>query len=182
MKVIIMLSGRSRSGKDTAFRYLETKGFVKYAIASRLKEVCGLMFDLSYSQMYGRDREIPDPRWDNKTPRELFQEIGTEIMQHHFAKMFPSIGRNYHIKCLTDNIKEDLVCITDLRFDHEYEYIRDHMTDYKVIVIEMIRDNSSNHTHSSEMGVKYKNYIIYNNSDIDALNTTLQRIIDNEDI
>src|SRR5579863_3132559 len=52
--VIIGITGRKRSGKDTVGNYLvEHYGFVKVSFADTLKEACKIIFGFSDEQVYG---------------------------------------------------------------------------------------------------------------------------------
>lgn len=100
MKMLILVSGKAGSGKDTVGDYLVSKyGFRKYAFADRLKEIALL---LGWNG-------VKDERG-----RRLLQELGT-------------VGRNYDpeiwIHFVFDKIskeRSERVVITDCRYVNEF--------------------------------------------------------------
>ena len=61
---IIGFLGKKRCGKDTSGDYLiEKYGFVKYAFADPVKQICKILFDFSEDQLYGNKKEGVDFRW-----------------------------------------------------------------------------------------------------------------------
>lgn len=100
MKMLILVSGKAGSGKDTVGDYLVSKyGFRKYAFADRLKEIA---FLLGWNG-------VKDERG-----RRLLQELGT-------------VGRNYDsdiwIRFVFDKIskeRSERVVITDCRYVNEF--------------------------------------------------------------
>ena len=89
--MIIGISGLAGSGKDTAADFLvNDHGFVRVALADKLKRVCRDIFDFSEEQLWGPSskRNAPDeryPRYDRDTntlkgltPRYALQTLGTE--------------------------------------------------------------------------------------------------------
>lgn len=82
--MIVGVSGRKRSGKDTVAMYLGLKyGCNRIAFADHLKYIAMLTWDLSFEQCYGPDevREVVDPRW-GLSPRQILQRIGTEVARN----------------------------------------------------------------------------------------------------
>lgn len=100
MKMLVLLSGKAGSGKDTVGDYLVSRyGFRKYAFADKLKEIARLM------------------GWDgnkDEKGRRLLQDLG-------------SVGRNYDpemwVRFVLDKIsseKPDNAVITDCRYANEF--------------------------------------------------------------
>ncbi|MEB2401662.1 MAG: deoxynucleotide monophosphate kinase [Alcaligenaceae bacterium] len=83
-KRIIGLAALARSGKDTvAGMLLEHGGVAAYALADPLKAGCQVLFGLSDEQAWGDEcKEIAIERW-RRSPRRLFQRVGTEWMRGH---------------------------------------------------------------------------------------------------
>jgi len=83
-KRIIGLAGLARSGKDTVARMLlEHDRVAAYALADPLKEGCQVLFGLSDDQAWGDDgKENTIALW-GRSPRQLFQRVGTEWMRGH---------------------------------------------------------------------------------------------------
>ena len=82
---VIGLGCTAQVGKDTAAEYWEEKypGKVKrVGFADKLKQICMLLFGLSYEQCYGPKevKEAIDPRY-GKTPREIMQGVGEKMRE-----------------------------------------------------------------------------------------------------
>ena len=91
--MIIGVTGRKRSGKDTFADYVINKyknKIVKYSFAKPLKEACRQMFCFNDEQLYGEEKEDYDSNW-NTTCRKILQKFGTEIMRDYVPKLFPNL-------------------------------------------------------------------------------------------
>lgn len=84
MKKIIGLAAVARSGKDTvASILLSNSGVEAYALADPLKAGCQHLFGLTDAQAWDDSyKEVVIPLW-GRSPRQLFQEVGTEWMRNH---------------------------------------------------------------------------------------------------
>ncbi|MFZ3024407.1 deoxynucleotide monophosphate kinase [Pseudomonas sp.] len=84
MKMIIGLAAKARSGKDTAASQLLAHNEVAaYALADPLKEGCKALFGLNDSQAWDDSaKEKLLVAW-GRSPRQLFQLVGTEWMREH---------------------------------------------------------------------------------------------------
>ncbi|WP_445672844.1 deoxynucleotide monophosphate kinase family protein [Pseudomonas inefficax] len=82
MRTILGLAAKARSGKDTtAHLLLKDARVAAFALANPLKAGCQALFGLSESEAWGDShKEIQIPLW-GKSPREFFQQIGTEWMR-----------------------------------------------------------------------------------------------------
>ena len=147
MGVIVAISGKKGSGKDTVADFLVQEfNFTKLSFAAPLKEVCCILF--SMDPMYFEHRELKEswkhPETD-MTPREILQYVGSDLMR----KSFPNIWINIMKKKLHDRTKNYV--ISDLRFTNEYEFLRtlDHVT-----FLNMKRGSiETKDTHISENGL-----------------------------
>jgi hypothetical protein len=84
--MLIVLSFKAQSGKDTAADYLVAQhNFKKLALAEPLKEACQKIFGFTHEQLYGSLKEVVDPFW-GFTPRFALQKIGTDCLRDHFDK------------------------------------------------------------------------------------------------
>lgn len=120
---VIGLVGLKQHGKDTAADILvKDKGYVKAAFAERLKTICMENFSLTYEQVYGDEKETPDPRWVDKngeprTARFILQWLGTQG--------FRTVDPDFWVKYFFANIYEEglqyVVC--DVRFPNELDAI-----------------------------------------------------------
>lgn len=114
--MIIGLSAKAKSGKDTLADYLvQNYGYIKVAFADELKTMCSVDFDLSKKQLYGNLKEIKDYRY-NKTPREILQATG---------QFYRSIDIDFWVnKCITKLSVNKNYVISDVRLSNEYTAIK----------------------------------------------------------
>lgn len=120
-KMIIGVSGKKRSGKDTVANHLETKyGFTKMAFASPIKWAAEDIFGFNERQLYGDLKEVEDSLW-GFTPRWAMQMIGTDLFRDHIAK-------DIWIRRLKQRIRESphtRIVVSDVRFLNEVQAIKD---------------------------------------------------------
>lgn len=178
----IIISGIARSGKDTLADLMVKKmsGYVKMAYADALKEHVMENFDLTYSQMYGDLKEVPDVRYkkpngDCWTPREIMQFIGTDS--------YRSIDDMYWINKLFEraeagNYKN--IIVTDGRFSNEIIAVKERGGFH----IRIHRNHSifvNNSSHSSETSLdnfSLVDYYINNDgSKVSSLTKHVDKII-----
>jgi hypothetical protein len=133
--MIIGIVGKARSGKDTCAAILAEelhgasgKRFVLIAYAQELKLRVQKDFDLTWDQLWGDQKEVPDPRYfkpiqsaadpePNWTPREIMQ---------HYGEFYRSIDSNFWVKTLFNKIEDkefQNVIITDVRHPNEADPI-----------------------------------------------------------
>lgn len=84
MRTIIGIAAPARSGKDTVASLLLKHGNVAaYALADPVKMGCQALFGLSDAEAWADEyKEKKITLWD-RSPRELFQRIGTDWMRQH---------------------------------------------------------------------------------------------------
>lgn len=82
MRTIIGLAAPARSGKDTvAAIVLRNPGVAAYALADPLKMGCQALWGLTDAQTWADElKEQPIALW-GRSPRELFQQVGTEWLR-----------------------------------------------------------------------------------------------------
>jgi len=175
---IIALCGNKRSGKDTAANYISSKhGYSHIKISTKLKETLKILFDFTDSQLETDKKEEIDIRY-NTTPRKVMQFFGTEIMQYNIQEVIPSIGQNFFVKNVIDNLHKDKnYVISDLRFYNEYKEL--HKYDPNLIVIEIKRSETIPDSHISENEhIKIpKFFTIYNNSNLLDIETKIDKLL-----
>ena len=114
--------GKARSGKDTFSKILAKVIFNKHksrytimAFATALKNKVQKDFDMSWEQLWGEHKEVPDERYFNLltgrywTPREILQSYG---------EFYRGIDPNYWVSALFDIIDDNEiknVIISDVR-------------------------------------------------------------------
>lgn len=155
MGILIGLTGRAGSGKDTAADALvEQFGFVKMAFAAPLKRTASVLFNLPECYFHDRDlKEKPLEDWDNLSPRHMLQLLGTESVRNVFGDNFwikRWISEYGQMTCDTN------VVVTDVRYNNEAEAIRS----LGGVIIHVRRPgenglDSSAGSHSSEKGVDF---------------------------
>ena len=154
--MVIGISGKAGSGKDTLGKYLcEEYRCLHYYFAKPLKEGAKIMFNLSEAQI--KNKEVPIEPW-GISPRKIYQLLGTEIGR--------GIDPNIWIKNAEMFINRHpgrTVVITDVRFDNEATFI--HNRGGTIINIVREKEAIYENKHSSEGGLRPENIdmTIYNN-------------------
>ena len=177
---LIGIAGLARSGKDTFASFLKLKSkelneeFETYAFADPLKLAASQMFGLPLSIFYGGDeREEINEDW-GISPREMLQKLGTEGGREIFGSDLWIKRANVQFRApLIYGFKEEVLdvpfCVTDVRFNDEADWIREHHG----IVVHIRNDNviGDVREHASEEGVTIVNddIIIMNNGTLEEL-------------
>ena len=66
--MIIGITGKKRSGKDTISDFLVEKyGFVKYGFADPIKDIARIIFGFTENQLFEKEKDIVDEKLGNKT-------------------------------------------------------------------------------------------------------------------
>jgi hypothetical protein len=136
--MIIGLSGKKRSGKNTVANGLETRLHWAYpnsfiaqmAFGDALKDICMQLFSLTWEQCYGEDKDtLTKIQWSripgirgisgHLTARELLQVFGTNIVR--------SMNPDAWTEALITRIREfnpTFTLVTDVRFPNEVKAIQ----------------------------------------------------------
>lgn len=116
--IAIGIAGRARSGKDAIAEILVRRfGFVRLAFADPLKDACAAIFGFTKDQLYGDQKEKPDPFWDD-TPRKVLQLVGTECLRKGYAD-------DVWVRAMERRVKEhERVVIPDVRYPNEAGAVR----------------------------------------------------------
>lgn len=173
--ILLGITGRANSGKDTVAHYLEAEyGFVPMAFADPLKEAAAAMFGVPIAWFHDRNRkEQVIEQWE-MSPRHMAQRLGTEAVRHTF-------GPDFWIKRWLAEYREmrasDHVVVTDVRFNNEAQAIRDlggtvlHISRPGEITLDAAAS-----AHASEAGVTFfsgTDKEIYNGGTIEDLYTKI---------
>ena len=154
--MIIGITGRKRSGKDTVGKYLVANhGFVRVAYADALKEACKIIFGFSDEQVYGDDlKEVEDEYWKH-SPREVLQKVGTELFRQRLPEICANISNDIWIRSVDRQIQNlhkqghKRFVVTDVRFPNELDFI----TKYKGVSWKIQRPSivvNTSDVHASE--------------------------------
>ena len=87
---IIGLTGVAGAGKDSAALAIKESEPTTdiFPFAGPLKEACKILFNFSHEQLHDPIiKEVHDKRW-NKTPREILQWLGTDVLRTHINQDF----------------------------------------------------------------------------------------------
>lgn len=128
---LIGLHGKAGSGKDTVASYLTENYTDTYSesFAGPLKEGLQHIFGIYGNQFQDRKlKETIIPLW-RRSPRELAQYYGTEIFRSHeghdfwIRRLYARLDNLYIPKGEDLYEDGDIVVITDVRFQNEYDFI-----------------------------------------------------------
>lgn len=155
---IILIGGKARSGKDTIMSYLKSK----YELDN--KKVINLQIS-SYIKEYAKKISNWDGS-DETKPRELLQELGTDIIRKNIDNLF-------FINRIIEDIKVysyffDVIIISDIRFPIEIDSIKSKYSN--TISIGVKRPNINILTSNEESHITETSLDNYNNFDYTILN------------
>lgn len=145
-RTLIGLTGRARSGKDTAGKYLAPKLSARlYAFAHPIKEAAKFAFGLTDEHVHGHLKETPLELYGGKTPRYILQTFGTDFARRMIVDDVWIKRAERELSLYPTNY-----IITDVRFDNEAEWVRAQGG----TVIQIQRENAQAvEAHASEKGV-----------------------------
>lgn len=164
-KHIIALCGYKGCGKDYVAKYIQdTYNFEHMKISSKLKEISKVLFDLTDGQIENTKEQV-DKTW-GVTPRQMMQFMGTEMFQYKIQELLPGCERDFWIKSFVNSVKKtktENIVISDMRFLHEYMYLRKHLKEYNVTVIRI--ENVANNVY--DRGDEHASEIEYTHIPVD---------------
>lgn len=181
---IIAICGYKGSGKDTIANYLSNKyNYKHYKISSKVKDIVKILFNIN-DYDYDNKKELINEKWGISI-RQMMQFVGTDMFQFKIQELLPNINRDFWIKTLFSdelikNINNTNIVLSDLRFIHEFNYLKN--LNIPIIIIRV--DNSNiikNDEHISEreyINIPY-DYSINNNNDIKNLYNKIDECIIN---
>ena len=189
--MIVGISGKARSGKDTFARMLAKalqkktgRAYVLMAYANELKNKIQKDFDMSYEQLWGDEKEVYDQRYvkpgkwsdDSKvcwTPREVMQAYG---------QFFRKIDYDFWVKYLFRIIEEknyENVIITDVRHINEVDAVVDR-GGYHIRVERENKDSVHNEQHISETALDNGHRVdfnVINNGTLEELEASAKDVV-----
>ncbi len=165
--VLIAFTGKAGAGKGTAALALHGQTSCITSIAEPLKNAASQLFHFTSQQLYDQqEKEKIDPRW-GKSPREILQWLGTDVLRNQFDKEIFTKLLQYRVCSLCEEY--DHVIIDDVRYDNEAELIKQ----LGGVVIRIVRETDAPMTahpnHESEHGISDSlvNATIENNGSIE---------------
>lgn len=172
--VLIGLVGRKQVGKDTAADYLcRHYGFIKYAFAQPLKQMCQQLFFLSDDQLSDNTlKEAIDPRW-GRSPRQILQVVGTDMFRNHWDVNFWVD----HFGVWVRQQEGAHIVVSDVRFQNEADAIKDRGG----LLIQIKRGSAgTGDGHASEtQNIKGVDRVIVNDGDLSKLYTQIDASMSN---
>ena len=168
---IIILSGKARAGKDTTMNFLN--------------EIYNNIIQLQYGS-YIKEYAKKISNWDGSEetkPRELLQQLGTNIIREN-------IDNKFFVKKMIDDIKVysyffDTIVISDARFKIEIDDIKN--TFNNVIAVRIERPNFDNgltseqKKHPSEIDLDDYNkfdYKLTNDGTLEDLKKKVEKLVE----
>lgn len=176
--MILGIVGKKYVGKTTVTNEIcKNYDFVELAFASTLKKICKEIFSLSDEQLFDAEKkENVDTRW-GKSPRELFQIVGTDLFRNHFDE-------NIWIDVMKQKLKNipphKNIIFSDIRQQNELDFVEDLNRVEPVVIIEIIRPGLvENDTHITEKGnLKFfKKIIIVNDGNMESLKLKINDVM-----
>lgn len=166
MKLLIGISGKAGSGKDTAACYfVNNHGFLQYAIAGPLKralEVLGIHEP--------RDRNLKEARIPGRpySYRQAAQKLGTEWARDLDIDFWLNLAKDYYESAAWS------VVISDVRFENEAEFVRERGG--LIIHLKGRAANVDNPGHASEQEIEVheSDCVIFNTCSIEKLYEDLE--------
>lgn len=165
--MIYLVAGRARSGKDTL------TGYMKEELEKRGRKVCNIEV-MRTLKGYCKDYFGWDGKEETK-PRDLLQQLGTELIREKMNKPF------FHINRLIEDIEvlseffDDFI-VSDIRFPLEIEKIKEHFPKTIAISIERDINPQDNLTEKQKLHATETALNGYDKYDRIIQNTTLEEL------
>ena len=172
--MIIGLTGKKRSGKDTAAQALVARGYTQLSFAAPLKAMIRALLAWADYTPTHIDRMVDGDlkehvALEGKTARYLMQSLGTEWGREHVS---PGIWVNL---CIDKALRCQNAVISDVRFPNEAEAIR--KAGGKIVKI-FRRGTDASDSHPSEaIDLIQPDMAIYNNWSVKDLHEAIVRYI-----
>lgn len=177
---LIAFCGNKCHGKTTAAKYVSGKfGHERISFASELKNISAALFGLNHEQLYGSEKETPDPNNFGLTPRTILQRLGTDVFRDSFSSHFPEHGSPWIFSTRRHIENNPCKCfvIDDCRFQDELEMVKS-MGGVVIRISSSIRKpDSQTDSHASEQtdGLEC-DFTITNNHTLDDLYAKLDML------
>lgn len=150
---VIAICGFKRSGKDTVAEHLaRSYGYAHHKIAAPLKQAMRVLFGFTVEELETDVKDVIHPSWGVR-PRELMTFLGTQVFQHELSEVIPGLGREFWIRRFwhAHGASGSPVVISDLRFQHEYDFLSRQLQPHELLVVRVERGEPAIQGHVSEM-------------------------------
>jgi len=176
---IVLLSGYSRSGKDTAAAEFSRLGFSVYSFAENVKRQSsmyhGFAYDLTQTQEGKATFVTSEKTQQTKTVRQFLIE---DSLANKVINNDPAFWARLLVLQI-NRTNPDFLVISDWRYKAEYEHIKFAFPDSELITIRINRASvvPSPDPSEHELDNEQFNFTINNNSSIEYLNAECQNIL-----
>ncbi len=166
--MLIGFAGKKGSGKTLAAGIAIFKtGGMKESFAEPLKNLLEEVYSFTYEQLYGDAREVVDPRY-GKSPRQLLQEIGTDVLRRYDSDIWV-----YRVASLWEGCTH---VFDDVRFPNEAKAIQD--AGGKVIYLDRQQvGEGDSHLSENAIGPGDCDLTIINTKTIEALEEKVLEVL-----
>lgn len=191
--LLLLLSGKKQSGKDTCAEYLKKYDFTRYAYADKLKQKTVALVNhffggiesgditLEYfNDVNLKEKEVSIKGVGSITPRKLLQVVGTDFIRH--------LSDNYWVNLvmediITNSIESNIV-VTDCRFPNEIRCMESMLNNFRVKTVRIKRysPNTPFDSHPSETGLDFMtdtdfDYVLNNFGDVDQFKKAIDDMV-----
>ena len=157
--MLVLITGKAGSGKDTIGGYLKNEyGFETDSLAAPIKRLVKDVFVLPEEVVYDRElreKELGDP-WIGMTVRSLLQKIGTELFRD---KIHKDVWVLSLLRRISSAPQFNWV-VTDLRFPNEKDVLEKRY-EGKIVTIKVSRPGKTGKTDGGIKGHESESYDIH---------------------
>lgn len=150
--MLIGISGRARTGKDTTADYIikKLKEHSKASFAEPIKKMLRAGLGLTHEHTDGALKDVIHPLY-GVTPRHMMQTLGTQWGRHLIHDDIWVLRAN--------ELDLSKAIISDVRFNNEADFIRNHG-----YLIHIVRASAPKLDHESERGIEFhpRDFLIRN--------------------
>lgn len=158
---IILLRGKAQSGKSTCANQLEEGwGYEILSFAAPIHKLVATLIGINGDEVPNHMKNIPLKVLGGKTPRQVMQSLGTEWGRSMVnEKLWTSVVIE-EIVSIMDTNGVTHFCISDYRFDNEYQDLVDAFGEENILVLHIQRGIDASGmgkkelVHASENGIK----------------------------
>jgi hypothetical protein len=134
--IIILLRGFSNSGKDFVGNVLISKyGYKQYSFAGSLKQIVSDIYNIPLDLLYSQEGKLMVCDNDNikRTHRQLLIDEALKLKETDYDIFAKHCSHSISIDNHTN------IVITDWRFENEFDVLKQHFPDAKIIPVHIVR-------------------------------------------